>query len=226
MCRFEIALGRDSAPPSIAIIEGTLDFGGDEGRSQEAGACRSAVLDAARRPAQPHSLSFRRQFDPTVIMNLTQHLLGLPQKKAAAEHRFLIDAGNGVLPDARLALWLAQDRIYAAHAYPRFVGRLLAAIPYSSAHRTTSPEEIRHARILKTLVYSLNNVVREIGFFDELAARWRIDVNEWEERKATRDYTAEMARISIEGNLFEGLVFLWAMEMVRSACLSCTANPV
>jgi hypothetical protein len=37
----------------------------------------------------------------------------------------------------------------------------------------------------------------------------------WIERKGTRDYTAEMFRVASSG-LFEGLVFLWAMERVWS----------
>ncbi|KAJ2990339.1 hypothetical protein NUW54_g8498 [Trametes sanguinea] len=37
---------------------------------------------------------------------------------------------------------------------------------------------------------------------------------QWRERKATRDYTAEMARMGALGSLEDGLVFLWAMERV------------
>ncbi|KAI0040787.1 heme oxygenase-like protein [Auriscalpium vulgare] len=145
--------------------------------------------------------------------SLTQHLLSLPlSTKAATQHHFLHAAGTHTLPPARLALWLAQDRIYAAHAYPRFVGHLIARIPYSSAHAPGSPAEQRHREVLRVLVYSLQNVVREVAFFDELGAQWGLAVDAWRERKETRDYTAEMARVGAEGTLEDGLVFLWAME--------------
>ncbi|KZV68125.1 heme oxygenase-like protein [Peniophora sp. CONT] len=132
----------------------------------------------------------------------------------ATKHPFLTAAGEGTLPLPRLALWLAQDRLYAAHGYPRFIGRLIAAIPYSSEHATISKEEKQNARTLEVLVYCLQNVVREVGFFDDLGSVHGFNVNGWKERKGTRDYLAEMARVSSEGELFDGLVFLWAMEKV------------
>ncbi|OZJ04853.1 hypothetical protein BZG36_02596 [Bifiguratus adelaidae] len=75
-----------------------------------------------------------------------------------------------------------------------------------------SPEEQQNQRVLGLLVYALQNVVREVGFFDEASTRWGLDVKNWRERKATRDYMAEMTRVSTEGTLFDGLVFVWAME--------------
>ena len=119
-------------------------------------------------------------------------------------------------------MWLAQDRLYAAHGYPRFIGRLIAAIHYSSKHATISREEKENSRTLEVLVYCLQNVVREVGFFDDLGAAHGFDVNGWKERKGTRDYLAEMTRVSSEGDLFEGLVFLWAMEKVRDRRISAT----
>jgi len=146
-------------------------------------------------------------------MLLTEHLVSLAS--SVPPHPFLVAAGTGKLPNSRLALYLAQDRIYAAHAYPRFVGRLIAAVPFSSTEKTTSPEAALNNRMIKILSFSLENVVREVGLFDELSAKWGFDVNRWRERKGTRDYTAEMARTSVEGGLFEGVIFLFAMELVR-----------
>ncbi|KAI0036220.1 heme oxygenase-like protein [Vararia minispora EC-137] len=145
-------------------------------------------------------------------MKLSEHLISL--SSSIHTNRFLVDAGTGELPDARLALWLAQDRLYASHAYPRFIGRLIAAIPFSSTDRTTSREDRFNTQILKTLVFSLDNIVREVGFFDELGSNCSMNVNEWKERKATRDYAAEMTRVSTDDGLFEGLVFLYAMELI------------
>ena len=93
--------------------------------------------------------------------SLTAHLTEITTAcpyESATKHPFLTAAGEGILPLPRLALWLAQDRLYAAHGYPRFIGRLIAAIPYSSEHATTSKEEKQNARTLEVLVFCLQNV--------------------------------------------------------------------
>ncbi|PPR06783.1 hypothetical protein CVT24_011283 [Panaeolus cyanescens] len=149
-------------------------------------------------------------------MKLTDHLISLrttPSYEEATRHPFLLEAGEGSLPSARLALWLSQDRIYAAHAYPRFIGSLISLIPFHQRDSITGPEEAANQKILKILVGCLDNIVREVGFFKDTAERWDLDMEGWKERKGTRDYTAEMARVS-NASLKEGLIFLWAMERV------------
>ncbi|KXN81682.1 hypothetical protein AN958_03929 [Leucoagaricus sp. SymC.cos] len=148
---------------------------------------------------------------------LTEHLVNLstvPPYADAINHPFLVAAGNGTLSPDRLALWLSQDRIYAAHAYPSFIGALITNIPWDSSHPLGSPPELRNQRVLSLLVYCLENVVREVNFFKDTAAKWGLPIEGWKERKGTRDYTAEMARISKNGSLSDGLIFLWAMERV------------
>lgn len=148
-------------------------------------------------------------------MHLTDHLLTLQTTVPYADalrHPFLTSAASGSLQHERLGFWLSQDRLYAAHAYPRFIGSLISAIPYDASHKIGSIEERLNQRILDILVFSLTNVVREVTFFEETAKEWGLRIEGWKERKGTRDYTAEMARVS--SSLEEGLVFLWAMEKV------------
>ena len=159
---------------------------------------------------------------PTTV---TSHLTSLHPRSysAATQHPFLTAAGSGTLPDSRLALWLSQDRIYAAHAYPRFIGLLISKIPFSSYDALDSPQEKHNQKVLKILAFSLENVVREAAFFRETSEKWGLDMECWKERKATRDYTAEMGRVSSYGCLDDGLIFLWAMERVSTgACLPCS----
>ncbi|KAI9065315.1 heme oxygenase-like protein [Trametes sanguinea] len=149
---------------------------------------------------------------------LTAHLLSLSTPRpyaAATEHAFLTAAGTGTLPPALLSLYLSQDRIYAAHAYPRFIGQLLARVPFSSLNAPDSPEERFHGEIVDVLTGALVNVRREVGMFAEVEKAFELPpFAQWRERKATRDYTAEMARVGALGSLEDGLVFLWAMERV------------
>lgn len=148
---------------------------------------------------------------------LTQHLASLatvPTYAEATNHPFLAAAANGTLPADRLALWLSQDRIYASHAYPAFIGSLIASIPRDSSHGIYSREERTNQHILSVMVYCLENVVREVNFFKETAEQWNLPLDVWKERKETKDYTAEMGRISKSGRMEDALIFLWAMERV------------
>ncbi|KAJ7293929.1 heme oxygenase-like protein [Mycena rebaudengoi] len=147
---------------------------------------------------------------------LTDHLLSLSTSTpyaAAINHPFLQSAGDGTLDNALLSLWLSQDHIYASHAYPRFIGSLIAAIPFDTSDSIRSDEEASNQRILKVLTHSLENIVREAGFFVQTADKWGLQLDGWRERKATRDYVAEMGNIS-RGRIEDGLVYLWAMERV------------
>ncbi|EJD50185.1 heme oxygenase-like protein [Auricularia subglabra TFB-10046 SS5] len=130
------------------------------------------------------------------------------------QHPFLAAGRAGKLSDAWLGLWLSQDRVYAAHAYPRCIGQLINKIPFSAQHALDSEEERMNARVLELLTFSLQNVVREVQFFKATARRFSIPIEGWDVRKGTREYTAEMARVGANGSLFEGIVFLWAMEKV------------
>ncbi|KAG9313598.1 heme oxygenase-like protein [Chiua virens] len=148
--------------------------------------------------------------------SLTDHLTALTTPtpyNAAIAHPFLKSAGNLSLPAIRLALYLSQDRIYAAQAYPRFIAQLITKIPLDDPKADPLA-----TRTLTLLVGCLTNIVREVAFFDTTARTYNLPLahRDWRERKATRDYTAEMARVGALTSLEEGLVFLWAMEKVCS----------
>lgn len=149
---------------------------------------------------------------------LTAHLQSLSTAvsfTAATQHPFLVAAGTGKLSKELLSLYLFQDRLYA-EAYPRFGGQLLAAVPFSSLDALKSPEEQLNQRIVRVLVYSLQNCMRESqSFFVEVSEKFGLDLEGWRERKATRDYIDAMVATVARGGLAEGLVFIWANERVR-----------
>jgi formylaminopyrimidine deformylase / aminopyrimidine aminohydrolase len=154
--------------------------------------------------------------------SLTSHLYSLSTVRpysAATEHRFLTAAGAGTLSHAHLALYLSQDRLYAAHGYPTFIGRMLASVPFSSVHLLDSPQERLNQRVVATASFALTNVMREVGLFGETAQKYRFELDAWKERKETRDYVAEMSRVGAAGRLEDALVFLWAMERVGGSVI-------
>ncbi|KAJ7652030.1 heme oxygenase-like protein [Mycena polygramma] len=127
-------------------------------------------------------------------------------------HPFLQAAGAGTMDKSAFALWLSQDRIYAVYAYPRFIGSLIASIPFTKT--VTSVSETHKRQILKTLTGALQNIIKEEEFFDRMADTYELDLGIWKERKGTRDYIAEMDSVAGSKNIEDGLVFLWAMEKV------------
>jgi thiaminase len=150
----------------------------------------------------------------STVRSITAHLLSISTQptylSATKNHPFLISAADGTLSDEQLSFWLCQDHIYAAYAYPRFIGSLISHIPFNQPHPCAEHSQA----ILEILVGALENIVREVKFFKSTAKTWGLDYEKWGERRETRDYTAEMARISGTGRIEEGLLFLWAMEKV------------
>ncbi|KIJ04659.1 hypothetical protein PAXINDRAFT_164809 [Paxillus involutus ATCC 200175] len=151
-------------------------------------------------------------------------------------HPFLTSAASFALPAPRLAFWLSQDRIYASQAYPRFIAQLITKIPLDApSSLPPSPEGTQDlsTQTLRVLVDCLTNIVQEVSFFDNTARKYALEIGGtrkedqiWVERKGTRDYTAEMARVAALGTLEEGLVFLWAMEKVYLDAWSSVYNSI
>lgn len=63
--------------------------------------------------------------------SLTAHLLGLSTTnyRRATNSPLLLVVGSREATNEEQSFWLAQDRLYEAHTYPRFIGQLLAKIP-------------------------------------------------------------------------------------------------
>lgn len=156
-------------------------------------------------------------------MTLTDHLLATATATlytAAIEHPFLTAAASLSLPTPRLALYLSQDRIYAARAYPRFIAQLISKIPLDNHNAAPLA-----TRTLSLLVGCLTNIVREVAFFDTTARTYNLPLDHgyWRNRKGTRDYTAEMESMGTFASIEDGLVFLWAMEKVPTVTISLVA---
>ncbi|KIY46018.1 heme oxygenase-like protein [Fistulina hepatica ATCC 64428] len=140
-------------------------------------------------------------------MELTSHLLqsasasGL-RAAATQDPTFIRSIKDQTISPRLLAYWLAQDKIYA-QAYPRFIADLMTRM---------HPDPPPHAD--NVLLHALQNITRELGFFNSAEIPAFLRETTWQERKATRDYTAEMYRMSNDASQGEALVFLWAMEKV------------
>ncbi|KAE8158424.1 hypothetical protein BDV40DRAFT_22565 [Aspergillus tamarii] len=137
---------------------------------------------------------------------------------SATTHPFLVTAGKGQLPKSTLAKWLSQDRLYA-QSYVRFIGLLLSKCHLP--HTPNNAEAVLERRIVAVLIDALVNIQREIGFFEEVAREYGLDlavVPEGEETFGPGTITQAyidmfMSAGSPAVSLLEGLVVLWATEV-------------
>ncbi len=151
-----------------------------------------------------------------------------PLFKAATQSVFLIAAGDGTLTKAKLSEWLSQDRLYA-QAYIGFVGSLLAHAKLPTQHIPFSQHDNSlYWRIVHTLKACLDNIFRELKFFEDIAEKYGLDLEArntdapFSPAIATTKYIHLFERFSspidpddprgVEWVLLNGLVVLWATE--------------
>ncbi|KAK7677691.1 hypothetical protein QCA50_019382 [Cerrena zonata] len=139
--------------------------------------------------------------------SLTSRLVRLSTVRpytAATEHPFLAAAGNGRLSKDLLSVFFLQGRLYAANAYLKFIGCLPASASFSSLDGTGCDRENCNQRVVAVLGGALQNVIREVNFFQDVAKKYELQLSGWRERRITRDYTAEMGRAGASGKLEDG----------------------
>ncbi len=150
-----------------------------------------------------------------------------PLFKAATQNPFLVAAGDGTLSKAKLSEWLSQDRLYA-QAYIGFIGSLFAHVQLPIRHIIFSHHNSSiHWRIVHTLRTSLDNIFRELKFFEDTAQKYGLDLEaETSETPfgrltATSNYLSLFERFSCSIDhddrgsdwvLLNGLIVLWATE--------------
>jgi len=146
--------------------------------------------------------------------SLTSYLLTTNKDAftAATQQPFLSHAGCGTLAAAPLVQWLVQDAHYA-RGYIQFIGQLLSkirlpAIPNSQFHPLY--------RTMDLLISALNNIRREMSFFEITATKYGLQMTEDPPSFVTRAYLdLFVSASSASASLLEGMVLLWATEHVR-----------
>ncbi|KAL4906245.1 hypothetical protein BDW74DRAFT_177263 [Aspergillus multicolor] len=163
-------------------------------------------------------------------MKLTTHLPTITPAalNRATTHPFLRAAGSNTLPKHTLAAWLSQDRLYA-QTYVRFIGQLLSKIHLPLTPSARGEASITE-KILGILIDALNNIHRELKFFEDVAREYALDLNtppmeleggnggdkegRFGAAPITRAYIDMFMSASAPGtSLLEGLVVLWATEI-------------
>jgi hypothetical protein len=131
---------------------------------------------------------------------------------AATQKPFLLHAGSGTLAAGPLIMWMVQDGHYT-RAYLQFLGALIGKIRLPQAANSQFHPMYR---AMDLLISAINNIRREMRFFEITATKYSIQLDDDAPNFVTRAYVDLFASVSAPGaSLLEGLVVLWATEHVR-----------
>ncbi|KAL1384300.1 hypothetical protein HDK64DRAFT_30904 [Phyllosticta capitalensis] len=145
--------------------------------------------------------------------SLVAHLLNKYQASftAATQQPFLSHAGCGTLSAPALCQWLVQDAHYA-RGYIRFIGNMLAKIRLPVVANSQFNQTYR---VMDLLISALNNIRREMTFFEITATKFGLQMTEEPPNHITRAYLdLFVSSTSTGASLLEGMVVLWATEHV------------
>ncbi|KAF2711910.1 heme oxygenase-like protein [Pleomassaria siparia CBS 279.74] len=152
-----------------------------------------------------------QHIQPQLTPSLTSHLLNKCNGifKRATQQPFLSHAGCGSLAAGPLSQWLVQDAHYA-RGYMRFVGQLLAKIRLP---QTTNSQFHPMYRTMDLLISALNNMRREMQFFEITATKYGLVLSQDQATPITRALLdLFVSASSSSASLLEGMVVLWAIE--------------
>lgn len=148
---------------------------------------------------------------PVEQPSLTKHLLSRDPTAFtnATQQPFLSHAGLGTLSSGALRQWLTQDSHYS-RGYISFVGALISKIRLPAVPNTQFHPLYR---AMDLLISALNNVRREMSFFEITATKYNLNLTGETPNPITRSYLDLLVSASSPAaSLLEGLVVLWATE--------------
>ncbi|KAF1930449.1 heme oxygenase-like protein [Didymella exigua CBS 183.55] len=127
----------------------------------------------------------------------------------ATQQPFLSHAGCGSLAADPLSQWLVQDGHYS-RGYIRFVGQLLAKIRLP---QTQNSQFHPMYRTMDLLISALNNMRREMQFFEITATKYGLALGNEPPSPITRALLdLFVSASSSSASLLEGMVVLWGTE--------------
>ncbi|KAF2404118.1 heme oxygenase-like protein [Trichodelitschia bisporula] len=143
--------------------------------------------------------------------SLTAHLLNMNHAafNAATQQPFLSHAGCGTLAAAPLSQWMVQDAHYT-RGFFQLIGGLIAKIRLPSG---VNSQFHPLYRTMDLLISALNNVRREMSFFEITATKYGIQIGDDPPNFHTRAYLDLFNTVTHpSATLLEGMLVLWATE--------------
>ncbi|KAF2679919.1 heme oxygenase-like protein [Lentithecium fluviatile CBS 122367] len=164
-----------------------------------------------KRARDGQSIAPHVQMPPPISPSLTAHLLTIcsSQFTHATQQPFLSHAGCGSLAPGPLSQWMVQDGHYA-RGYIRFVGQLLAKIRLP---QTSNSQFHPMYRTMDLLISALNNMRREMQFFEITATKYGLTMSQNPPTPITRALLdLFVSASSSSASMLEGMVVLWGTE--------------
>lgn len=169
--------------------------------------------NSAKRSRDGQPLAPHMNMPPPTAPSLTAHLLATCAQPftQATQQPFLSHAGCGSLAPGPLSQWLVQDGHFA-RGFIRFVGQLLAKLRLP---QTTNSQFHPMYRTMDLLISALNNMRREMSFFEITATKYGLTLNNDPPTPITRALLdLFVSASSTSASLLEGMVVLWGTEHV------------
>ncbi|KAJ4352019.1 uncharacterized protein N0V89_007365 [Didymosphaeria variabile] len=164
-----------------------------------------------KRARDGQQLAPHMNMPPPIAPSLTAHLLTICAQPftQATQQPFLSHAGCGSLAPGPLSQWLVQDGHYA-RGFIRFVGQLLAKLRLP---QTANSQFHPMYRTMDLLISALNNMRREMSFFEITATKYGLTLNQDPPTPITRALLdLFVSASSSSASLLEGMVVLWGTE--------------
>ncbi|KAL6702786.1 hypothetical protein ACN47E_000922 [Coniothyrium glycines] len=164
-----------------------------------------------KRPRDGQPIAPSVQMAPHPAPSVTAHLLATCSAAftQATQQPFLSHAGCGSLAAGPLSQWLVQDGHYA-RGYIRFVGQLLAKIRLP---QTQNSQFHPMYRTMDLLISALNNMRREMQFFEITATKYGLALGNESPTPITRALLdLFVSASSSSASLLEGMIVLWGIE--------------
>jgi len=168
----------------------------------------------SKRPRDGQPIAPNIAMAPNIAPSLTSHLLTTCSGPfvQATQQPFLSHSGCGSIGVGPLTQWLVQDSYYA-RAFMRFIGQLLAKIRLPM---TQNSQFHPMFRTMDLLISALNNMRREMQFFEITATKYGLALPTDPPSPITRALIDLFtSATSPSASLLEGMVVLWGTEHVR-----------
>ncbi|KAI2480512.1 TenA transcription activator [Pyrenophora tritici-repentis] len=165
----------------------------------------------SKRPRDGQPIAPNIAMAPNIAPSLTSHLLTICSGPfaQATQHPFLSHSGCGSIGVGPLMQWLVQDGHYE-RAFMRFVSQLLGKVRLPS-----TPNSQFHPmyRTMDLLISALNNMRREMQFFEITATKYGLVLPMDPPSPITRALIDMFVNAtSPSASLLEGMVALWGTE--------------
>ncbi|KAF1955009.1 heme oxygenase-like protein [Byssothecium circinans] len=165
----------------------------------------------AKRARDGQPIAPNLPMQPNVSPSLTAHLLTITSASftQATQQPFLSHAGCGSLAPGPLSQWLVQDGYYQ-RGYIRFIGQLLSKIRLP---QTQNSQFHPMYRTMDLLISALNNMRREMQFFEITATKYGLTLRQDPPTPITRALLdLFVSASSSSASMLEGMVVLWGTE--------------